>query len=115
MQRSEFEERTESFLTDEEMDRYEEDFEPAYMECEELDKDEFCSILKDKTVRNLVMAFSQYVLCARAREKDAARCFKDMLGQRDAEKERADRMEKCIALVQSTCDRAMAGKERNKT
>lgn len=115
MNAQEFSDRTESFLTDAEIDRYEADFEPAYLECEALDKDEFCSALRDEAVRRMAVSFSRYVLRARAKERHAAECFKEMLGQRDAAEERVSRLEKCIALVQSTCDRAMAGKERNKT
>ena len=108
MQRSEFAERTKTFLSKEEIDRYEVDYEPAYMECNQIDKDDFCSILKDKTVRKLVVMFSEYVLCARAREKDAARCFKDMLARRDIAAAKADALRKSISLIQSVCDRILA-------
>lgn len=115
MNMSEFSDRTQSFLSKAEIDRYEEDFEPAYMECEVLNKDEFCSAIRDEVVRRIAESFSRYVLRARQKEKYAEECLKEMIGQRDAAEERVNRLEKCIALVQSTCDRAMAGKERDKT
>lgn len=108
MQRSEFAERTKKFLSESEIGNYEEDYEPAYMECGELDKDDFCSILKDKTVRKLVVMFSKYVLCARAREKNAAQCFKDMLAKRDIAAAKSDALRKSISLIQSVCDRSLA-------
>ena len=114
MNASEFSDRTKKFLSKEEIDRYEENFEPAYMECEVLNKDEFCSAIRDEVVRRIVESFSRYVLRARAKEKCAAEYLNEMIGHRDAAEERVNRPEKCIALIQSTCDRTMADKERNK-
>ena len=94
MTREEFKKHTEKFLSVEEIARYEEDFEPAYMTLEFVDKDDFCAMLKDKNTRKLVTSFSKYVITAQFNEKNAARCFNDMIKQRDAEKARADALEK---------------------
>lgn len=108
MNQNEFSDRTKKFLSEQEIARYDEDFEPAYMACDCIDKDDFCAILKDERVRKVVASFSKYILNTRANEKNAAKCFNDMVGQRDAAVFKACAFRKFVALIQSTCDRALA-------
>lgn len=108
MNQKEFSDRTKKFLPEEEMARYGEDFEPAYMACDFIDKDDFCAILKDERVRKVVASFSKYVLDTRANEKNSAKSFNDMVGQRDLAVFNVDGFRKCVALIQATCDRALA-------
>ena len=111
MNREEFKERTSKFLTVDEIARYEVDFEPAYMSCEYIDKDDFCAILKDERVRKMVTSFSKFVLDTRGMEKSSSLSFNEMVRQRDEQKARAEALEKSMMLIQSTCDRVMSLKK----
>jgi len=69
MNREEFADRTKKFLSEGEIERYEEDFEPAYMLSEGIDKDDFCRLLKDESARHLCVAFSKEVKKAKDRDR----------------------------------------------
>lgn len=112
MQKEEFEKRTMKFLSIDERARYGEDFEPAYMECGAVDKDDFCAILQDEVVRKIVISFSKYVLSARAREKDADKAFNDMVNRKDTAEKKAEAYRKSVSLIMATCDRVLASHEK---
>lgn len=108
MNRKEFADRTNQFLTDEEIARYEYDYEPAYMACDFIDKDDFCAILRDEKVRKVIIAFSLYATGAQSHDQKSAALFNDMVAQRDDALARVGAYRKWVALIQATCDRALA-------
>lgn len=107
MQKQEFEKRT-PFLDQTDHDHYADWYEPAYMGAKNIDKDDFCAMLKDKTVRKFVQTVSEAFNANEATEKDLAKeicylkeCHHTLQGK-NAE------LRKSISLIQATCDRAVA-------
>lgn len=108
MTREEFAKRTAKFLTADEAADYETDYEPSYMAADGIDKDEFCSMLKDPAVRRLVRAVSHALLAKDALKGEFYREWKSAVAERDAEAERKAEVLKAVSLVAAMCDRTMA-------
>ena len=69
MQKQEFEKRT-PFLDEADREHYAEWYEPAYMAVSGIDKDKFCKMLKDETVRTFVREVSIAITTADNRERE---------------------------------------------
>ena len=119
MMLNEFKARTAKFLSDEDIARYGEWYEPAYMAAETVDKDDFCAVLKDGRVRQIITMLSLEL----TRRADGIKGFGEELRQarkqiaderaryeaKIAEVEgRAERLAKQLSTIQSVCDRALA-------
>ena len=106
MNQDEFKSRTKNFLTAEEIRHYDDWYEPAYMTAEGIDKDDFCSMLKDEKVRIFVREMSKGVL--RHEAQNAA--LRREAGQREkliqAYTEDISAYRKALLLISATCDRA---------
>ena len=108
----EFRKRTEKFLMPEAIASYAEYFEPAYMEMANMDKDDFCAALKDEAARNIVIAFSAYIVATREREKAVEGQNLAKLQSLNAALQNAEdfaaKLRKAVTLIQATVDRALA-------
>lgn len=119
MMLNEFKARTAKFLPDEDIARYGEWYEPAYMAAETVDKDDFCAVLKDGRVRQIITMLSLEL----TRRADGIKGFGEELRQarqqiaderaryeaKIAEVEgRAEWLAKQLSTIQSVCDRALA-------
>lgn len=106
MNQEEFKSRTKNFLTAEEIRHYDDWYEPAYMTAEGIDKDDFCSMLKDEKVRIFVREMSKGV--QRHEAQNAA--LRKEAGQREkliqAYNEDISAYRKALLLISATCDRA---------
>lgn len=108
----EFRNRTESFLSKEEIARYDLDFEPAYMNAEGTTKDDFCEMLKDKTVRAFVVQISK-ALCTKDTVKEGAcqereRYRNELQSVKNANAEKIYELEQGLKQIASTVDRVLA-------
>ena len=119
MMLNEFKKRVEKFIPAESVERYAEDYEPAYMSLTTIDKDDFCAVLKDDVVRQMVIEFAHNTTayCNEVKELD-----KKLTEERERtriERERGeakiaflegciDALKKKLSLIQSVCDRALA-------
>lgn len=106
MQKQEFEKRT-PFLDKTDHENYADWFEPAYMGAKDIDKDDFCAMLKDETTRRFVRAVSQAFKASEATEKDFAKeviYLKDC--HRTLQKKNAD-LRKAVSLISENCDRVL--------
>ncbi len=108
MNRDEFKSRTEAFLAAEEIERYETDFEPAYMATEWVSKDDFCEVLKDSTVKVFVRDMSHALVKEGKKLRDAARRYSEAVELLARAEERADGYRKSLSLISATCDKAFA-------
>lgn len=108
MNANEFKSRTEKFLSAEEINRYEEMFEPAYMAAQGIDKDDFCKMLKDPASRKFVVEMSCAVLDHRDQLKGLENQYKEMQRLRYVAEEAAAKYRKAILLISATCDRTGA-------
>ncbi len=119
MMLNEFKARTAKFLPDEDAAKYAEWYEPAYMAAETVDKDDFCAVLKDGRVRQIITMLSLEL----TRRADGIKGFGEELRQarqqiaderaryeaKIAEVEgRAEWLAKQLSTIQSVCDRALA-------
>ncbi len=107
MQSQEFEKRT-PFLDEADHKNYADWFEPAYMAAKNIDKDDFCSMLKDKTARRFVRMVSEAFRDSEAAERDAAR---ERFRLRDCARtlgEENDGLRKALSQISADCDRALA-------
>lgn len=106
MNQQEFKSRTGEFLTADEINRYAEWYEPAYMAAQGIDKDDFCAILKDKAVRVFVREVSMAFL----RDESRNAALLDQIERKDillrARDAKIDRYRNALLLVSATCDRA---------
>jgi len=106
MQKQEFEKRT-PFLDKADHENYADWFEPAYMGAKNIDKDDFCAMLKDETVRKFVRAVSEAFRANEATEKDA---MKEQLYLRDCVRTlngKNAELRKALSLISADCDRAL--------
>lgn len=110
MQKQEFEKRT-PFLDKTDHENYADWFEPAYMGAKNIDKDDFCAMLKNETVRKFVRAVSEEFRANEATERAAMKeqlylrdCVR-MLGEKNAE------LRKVLSLISTDCDRALTRTE----
>ena len=112
MNLDEFRTRTGTFLSKEEQERYAEDFEPAYMNAEETTKDDFCEMLKDKTVRAFVAQISKSL-----RTKDTAmegawqereRYRNELQSVKNANAKKIYELGQGLKQIASTVDRVLA-------
>lgn len=105
---NEFRTRTEKFLSAEEINQYEVDFEPAYMNAEAVNKDDFCAALKDKNTRVLIVALSHALTSVKMKLENAHRAI-DMVNsdKRDLHEKNA-KLQHALAVISSTVDRALA-------
>ena len=108
----EFRTRTEKFLSKEEIERYGEDFEPAYMAAGNVDKDDFCASLKNPVARRVIVALTHALASEQAAYKTAADDRKRDREHYELETSmqamEISRLRKALSLIASTCDRAMA-------
>ena len=106
MQKQEFEKRT-PFLDKTDHENYADWFEPAYMGAKDIDKDDFCAMLKDETTRRFVRAVSQAFKASEATEKDFAKeviYLKDC--HRTLQKKNAD-LRTAVSLISAHCARVL--------
>ena len=114
----EFKKRVEKFMPAEEIERYADDFEPAYMAAGNVDKDDFCAVLKDERVRKMVASLAHELVKRagdlkaeweiRQREKNEAASARMAYADKMAELEgKVEVLEKQLSLIQSVCDRAL--------
>lgn len=108
MNATEFKARTEKFLSAEEINRYEEWYEPAYMAAAQIDKDDFCKMLKDPAVRKFVLEMSCAVLSYHDQLKSLEEQHKALQGLRHDAEHTAEKYRKAILLISATCDRTGA-------
>lgn len=117
----EFKTRTEKFLPAALAEDYANSFEPAYMATASVPKDEFCAVLKDETVRKIIMELSAELVKREAAMRESYKTVKtlrEQIAQRDAqhaddmnaEHEKVDTLLAQLRLVQSMCDRALSTK-----
>lgn len=104
----EFRKRTEKFLSPEEIGHYEVDFEPAYMNAECIDKDDFCAVLKDKKARALVVALSHAVTAGEMKLENASHTIAMVESDKKALHERNAKLQHALTVISSTVDRAIA-------
>ena len=121
MMMQEFKKRTEKFLPQELIEDYADSFEPAYMAAGGVDKDDFCAVLKDERVCNIITALSAE-LRSRAEQikgcTETIRKYRADLAAAEArhtdqlaeEQGKVELLFKQLSLVQSLCDRALATK-----
>lgn len=109
---TEFTNRTKKFMPAEQIERYAEDFEPAYMEAGDVDKDDFCAMLRDEGVRRFVACISHALnkqgetiarLCRKSNEATAAHEVESRKAY-----EAIRHASEAIRLISTTCDRALA-------
>lgn len=105
---NEFRSRTEKFLSAEEIKQYEVDFEPAYMNAETVNKDDFCAALKDKKARAVIVEIS-HALTSKEKSLETAYKAIDMVNsdKRDLHEKNA-KLQHALAVISSTVDRATA-------
>ena len=107
MQMQEFVKRT-PFLDKTDHDHYEDWFEPAYMGAKNIDKDDFCAMLKDKTVRKFVQTVSEAFKANEATEKDLTKECLYVKGCNHALQQRCEGLRKAVSLISANCDRVLA-------
>lgn len=107
MNQKEFNDRTKQFLSEEDIARYESSFEPAYMEAGSIDKDDFCALLKHKTGKEIVKAFSSYVVKTRQMLKVDEIQASTLENKVKELRERLLQCTKALKLINSTCDRTL--------
>ena len=108
MTQQEFRQRTDKFLGEDEIANYDKDFEPTYMRLDRTDKDDFCKMLKDKTMREVIRTFSAVV----RQDQNAIRVLTDENATiREMHKAACLKVEslvRTLKLITSNCDRALA-------
>ena len=120
MTMQEFKKRTEKFLPQDLIDDYADSFEPAYMAAGGIDKDDFCAVLKDDRVCNIITALSAELKSRAADIKGANETIRQFREEKAAaEAHHADQLMesqnkvevliKQLSILQSMCDRALAG------
>ncbi len=96
----------------EQIERYAEDFEPAYMEAGDVDKDDFCAMLRDEGVRRFVVCVSHALnkqdgtITRLYRESHEANAAHEVEIRKAYEAVR--HASEAIRLISTTCDRALA-------
>ena len=110
MQKQEFEKRT-PFLDKTDHENYADWFEPAYMGAKNIDKDDFCAMLKDEKVRNFVRVVSEAFRANEATEKDAMKEQLHLRGCVRALNEKNAELRKALSLILADCDRALTKAE----
>lgn len=107
MQKQEFEKRTQ-FLGDADREHYADWYEPAYMAVSGIDKDKFCKMLKDETVRTFVREVSIAITTADNREREISNQLTDARARVSLAEVEIARLRGALSLVASNCDRALA-------
>ena len=114
----EFKKRVEKFIPAEEIERYADDFEPAYMAAGNVDKDDFCAILKDERVRRVICGVSAELRKLEAELRSSTETIRMLNASRAesnakhaeellVERGKVEVLFKQLSLVQSVCDRAL--------
>lgn len=103
----EFRDRTKTFLGETSIESYGAHYEPAYMELEYVDKDDFCKALQNEVVRKIVTGFSEYVVRSRVKLQNAAQDRKDFTETIEGLTNQNDYLRKKLSLIQTLCDRAL--------
>lgn len=107
MQKQEFEKRT-PFLDEADREHYAELYEPAYMAVSGIDKDKFCKMLKDETVRTFVREVSIAITTADNRERETNNQLVDSRARVSLAEVEIKRLRGALSIVASNCDRALA-------
>ena len=107
MQKQEFEKRT-PFLDQTDHDHYADWYEPAYMGAKNIDKDDFCAMLKNETVRKFVRAVSEAFKANEATEKDLTKECLYVKGCNHALQKKCEGLRKAVSLISANCDRVLA-------
>lgn len=107
MTNQEFKART-PFLDETDHEYYADWFEPAYMGARAMDKDDFCIMLKIKSVRKFVQSVSEAFRANEAIEKDLSKQLTYEMACNRELRSKIDGLRKNISLIQATCDRAIA-------
>jgi hypothetical protein len=103
----EFRDRTKTFLGETSIESYVAHYEPAYMELDYVDKDDFCKALQNEVVRNIVTGFSEYVVRSRVKLKDAAQDRKDLTETIEGLTNQNDYLRRQLSLIHTLCDKAL--------
>ena len=108
----EFRKRTEKHLAANEIANYGENYEPAYMACNHIDKDTFCKMLKSPEVNLLVCELSIAITALRKErddaEKDAHQRIIELEGLAHTLEQAFDTAKDALSLISSNCDRALS-------
>jgi hypothetical protein len=104
---NEFRDRTKAFLGDTSIESYGEHYEPAYMELDYVDKDDFCKALKNEVVRRIVTGFSEYVVKSRVKLQNATQDRKDFAETIEGLSNQNKYLREKLSLIQTVCDRAL--------
>lgn len=104
----EFKKNVEKFLSIEEINGYENDFEPAYMAAETVSKEEFCKILKDTTTRRVIVALSNELLKLQSQIKCMATLSQTTQKECDALADKNSSLRHHLARISAQVDRALA-------
>ena len=104
----EFRKRTQKFLTEDEIANYNMLFEPAYMAATDVDKDEFCDMLKDETIRKFVVCMSQELTRRSDVERNIRNEVKEAQIARDEAQELSWRLIKSLKVCAATIDRELS-------
>lgn len=121
MMMQEFKKRTEKFLADDEISKYADNYEPAYMAAQTVDKDDFCAILKDERVRRVICGVSAELRKLEAELRSSTETIRMLNASRAesnakhaeellVERGKVEVLFKQLSLVQAVCDRALATK-----
>ena len=106
----EFERRVEKFIKNP-RETFGADYEPAYMEAQEVNKDDFCAILKDERVRALVTDLSHALTTYKGlidgekRKREATERLLKEANERAAKA--VDVARNSFGLISASCDRAL--------
>lgn len=100
----EFRDRTKTYTP---IVSYEAQYEPAYMELDCLDKDDFCEALQNEVVRRIVTGFSRYILTSRVKLQKATQDLKDLTETVGSLTNQNDNLRKKLSLIHTLCDKAL--------
>lgn len=106
MTNQEFEART-PFLDKTDHENYADWFEPAYMGARDIDKDDFCAMLKNETVRKFVRIVGEAFKANEATKKDLAKACIYIKECKHALQQKYEGLRKAVLLISANCDRAL--------
>ena len=104
----EFKKLVEKFIPAEEIERYETDFEPAYMAAETVSKDEFCKILKDETTRRVIEAVSHDLISQQMQIKEITALSEKFKQERNQLADKNSVLRGYLERISAQVDRALS-------
>lgn len=106
MQKQEFEKRT-PFLDKTDHENYANWFEPAYMGARNIDKDDFCAMLKNETVLKFVRDVSESFMASEATKKELAKECLYIKECNHALRQKCEGLRKAVSQISANCDRVL--------